>query len=122
MARPITTLVIFFVAFNLFAGMLMSTGAAAAIGIDAEVGNDQAIEQRTGDSEIQGGSGQGDTLADLRNVLVGQVADLVGVIFPGLEMLERVGVPTYITVGFFAPLFSVMTTIAILSFFRGWDL
>jgi hypothetical protein len=122
MARPVTTLVIFFVAFNLFAGVLMSTGAAAAIGIDADVGGDEAVTQRTGDTEVQGGSGQGDTLADLRNVLVGQVSDLFGVIFPGLAMLERIGVPNYITGGILGPLFSVMITIAVLSFFRGWGL
>jgi hypothetical protein len=122
MARPVTQLVVFFVALNLFAGVLMSTGVAAMIGIDASVGGNDAVDERTGKTNVDTGTGQGDTLFGLRNVIGGQVASLFGVIFPGLEMLRRAGVPGVLIGGFLGPLFSVMLTIGLLSFFRGWDL
>lgn len=123
MARPVTTLVVFFVAFNLFAGMLMSTGVASTLGLDAQVGEDGEFDKTTGDaSDIESGTPQGDNLFGMYNVLATQVGSLFDTIFPGLRMLNRAGVPAYITGGFLGPLFSVMIMIGTVSFLRGWDL
>lgn len=122
MPRVVTLLIVFFVSLNLFAGAFMTTGLADTMGIDADVGEDEAVDQRTGNRDVQGGTGTGSTLADLRNALGSQLADLFGVIFPGLRMLGRAGVPEWIIGGILGPLFSVFTTILVLAFFRGWDL
>jgi len=124
MARPVTTLVIFFVAFNLFAGMLMSTGVAATLGLDANVGGDDAVDKRTGEmsEDVTSGPGGGSTLFGMYNVLSNQISGFFGLIFPGLNMLNRAGVPGFITYGFLAPLFSLMSAIGVVSFLRGWDL
>lgn len=123
MSRPVTTLVIFFVAFNLFAGMLAATGVSSMLGLDAQVGEDDAVDQRVSDSdEIRSGPGGGSTLFGMYNVLSTQLGGFFGMIFPGLRMLNRAGVPGFITFGFLAPLFSLMTGIGIMSFLRGWDL
>lgn len=117
-----TLLVVFFVAFNLFAGVLMTSGVAGMIGIDANVGGDDAIEERTNRDNVDTGTGQGDTLFGLRNIIGDQVANVFGVIFPGLAMLKRAGVPGVLIGGFLGPLFSVFMSVALLSYFRGWDL
>lgn len=137
MARPVTLLVIFFVSVNLFASVLMSTGVAAMLGLDASVSQpcpddpteeqiqnipDCSVQDKTSNSGVETGTGQGETLFGLRNVLGGQVAGLFNAVFPGLKMLDRGGVPSYIIGGILGPLCSVMVTIAMLSFFRGWDL
>lgn len=123
MARPVTTLVIFFIAFNLFATMLMATGVAGMLGLDANVGGDSAVNDRVGDSDgVETGSSTGSTLFGMYNVLSQQVGGFFAVVFPGLNMLNRAGVPSYITSGFLGPLFSIMITIGIMSFLRGWDL
>lgn len=122
MARPVTTLVVFFVAFNLFAGMLSATGVAATIGVGADVGGDSAVSDQTSRSEVESGSPTGSTLFGMYQVLSTQLMDVFGVVMPGLNMLRRAGVPDYITGGFLAPIFSLMMVIAGLSFLRGWDL
>jgi len=122
MARPVTTLVIFFLCFNLFAGMVTSTGVADTIGIDAQVGEDQAFEDSTGKDQIDTGAPTGSTLFGMYNVLTNQIKNIFFLIFPGLRMLTRAGVPSYITAGFLSPLFSVMIIIGLVSFLRGWDL
>lgn len=122
MARPVTTLVVFFVAFNLLAVMLSTTGAAAAVGLNTEVGGDAAVDERTNKEKIQSGGSTGVTLFGLYNVLSNQVGNLYNVVYPGLAMLERAGVPGYITDGFLGNLFSVMIVIDVISFLRGWGL
>lgn len=128
MARPVTTLVIFFLAFNLFAGMLMSTGVAGTLGLDANVGEDDKVDEHEKSAEdVASGNGLGSTLFGMYNILSSQLGSLFGFIFPGLRMLRRAGVPAFITgsenqAGFLPPLFSVMMGIGVMSFLRGWDL
>lgn len=123
MARPVTTLVVFFVAFNLLAGVLMSTGAAAALGMDTTVGGDDAVDKRVNQADdVSTGSGLGDTLFGMYNVLSSQIGNFFGVIFPGLEMVERAGVPGFITDGILAPLFGIAIFVDVVSFLRGWGL
>lgn len=117
-------LVIFFVCFNLFAGMMQVTGAAAAIGLDgeSEVGGDDATRQLQNNTDkTPTGSGAGETLFGLYNVLTSFVNGIFEFIFPGVAMLRRAGVPSYIT-GMLSTIFSLLIAIDIVSFFRGWHL
>lgn len=123
MARPVTTLTIFFVALNLFAGMMLSSGAAADLGISPDVGGDEAVDEAVqNQQDVTTGTTTGSTLFGMYNVLSNQIGSLFSILFPGLLMLERAGVPNYITQGFFGPLFSVMIGITVMSFLRGWGL
>lgn len=123
MARPITTLAIFFIAFNVFAGALTASGVAGTLGLDANVGGDAAVDKAEQEgSELQTGNGLGSTLFGMYNVLAKGLSDLVSVVFPGLSMLRRVGIPGYITSGVLAPLFTFVTVIGFMSFVRGWGL
>lgn len=114
-------LVVFFVAFNLFATVLLSTGAAAALHLDADVGGDETVDQAQ-DSEVDSGTSTGSTLFGMYNVLTEQVGQFFHSIMPGLQMLNRAGVPSYITGGILGPLFSVIIFVDLVSFLRGWGL
>lgn len=120
-SKPVTLLMVFFVAFNLFAGVMISTGVADMLGLDATVGADDAVDERTGNTDVETGTSSGDTLFGLRNVIGGQVADFFGVIFPGLSMLERAGMPSYLTGGLLGPLFSLFVPIGLIAIIRGWN-
>jgi hypothetical protein len=129
MARPVTLAVVFFLALNLFSGVLMSTGAAATLGISAEVGGDQATDKlrdKTTQSEGDGGglptgSPSDGTLFGLYNVIGGFLAGIFQFIFPGLNMLSRAGVPDYI-IGMLGTIFSLLITIDIAAFVRGYEI
>lgn len=128
MARPVTLLVVFFITFNLFAGMLTATGTDAMLGLDAEVGGDKAVGDAAQRSEnVSTGTSLGNTLFGMYNVLANGLSSVFDVIFPGLAMLRAAGVPAWIaggqgTVGFLPPLFTVIMFIGFVSFLRGWDL
>jgi hypothetical protein len=123
MARPLTTLVVFFFAMNLFAGVLVSTGVAGVIGIDAQVGEDDKFDQEINQREnVSTGTEGGGTLFPMYNVLGDQLGGLYDTIYPGLNMMERAGVPDYITDDILGNLFSILTFIGIVSFIRGWGL
>lgn len=123
MARPVTTLVVFFIAFNLFAGAMLSTGIAGVLGLNAAVGGDSAVDDQLSDAEnFESGTATGDTLFGSNNVLTVQLADLFGVIYPGLDMLHRAGTPAWITGGILGPLFSIAILLDAVSFLRGWGL
>jgi len=122
MARPVTTLVIFFIFLNLFAGVLMSTGAAAAMGIETNVGGSDAVDEVTGNDDVDSGAPTGSTLFGMYNVLASQVGGLFDIIYPGIEMMQSAGLPDYIANQILEPLASVIIIIDIISFFRGWGL
>lgn len=123
MARPVTTLVVFFISLNLLAGIFMSTGVAAMLNLDANVGGDEAVNKQVNNaSDVSSGTSTGSTLFGMYNVLSTQVGAFYNVIFPGLDMLGRAGVPGYITHGLLGNLFSIMIFIDIVSFLRGWGL
>lgn len=122
MSRPTTTLLIFFVAFNLFAGMLGATGVGSMLGVSTDIGGDEQLEERVEQSEnVSSGAPTGSTLFGMYNVLSGQIGGLVNYIFPGLTMMENAGVPSFIT-SFFFSAFWVVFAIDMMSFLRGWDL
>lgn len=123
MARPLTTLVVFFLAFNLLAGILLSTGIAGMLNLDADVGEDEKVTESVNQAEkVSTGTPLGNTLFGMYNVLAGGLQKVFAVIFPGLSMLERAGVPSYITKDLLAPLFSFVIFIDFVSFLRGWGL
>lgn len=123
MPRPITTLAIFFIAFNVFASALMASGVAGLIGVNAAVGGDQAVQNSQSESDdIRTGNGLGGTLFGMYNVLADGLSTIVGVVFPGLSMLQRAGVPGFITNIILAPIFSFITAVGFISFLRGFDL
>jgi hypothetical protein len=120
-SKPVTLLMIFFVSVNLLAGAMMMTGIADMLGLDANVGGDEAVAERTDSDAVETGTSSGDTLFGLRNVISGQLADFFGVIFPGLAMLQRAGVPSWITGGILGPLFSLWIPIGLVAIVRGWN-
>lgn len=124
MARPITLLAVFFLTLSLFSQMLISTGVAATIGLDTQVGGDGAADEvtKTAESQVESGAATGDTLFGLYNVLATQVSDILGIFNPGLRMLENAGVPGPIINGLLMPIVSLVKFVGIVSFLRGWDL
>lgn len=98
-------------------------GVFDTLGVNEQVGEDQEVTNRLDSAKnVSTGAPTGQTLFGMYNVLSSQVGNLLGVIFPGLRMLERVGVPNWITQGILGPVFSFAIGIGILSFLRGWDL
>jgi hypothetical protein len=121
MAKALTLLVVFFLSVNLFSGMLITTGAAATLGIDAETGESAAADDLTGNNDVATGSPTDGTLFGLYNVVSSQVAGVFEFIFPGLAMLGRLGVPNFI-INVLGGVFSLILTLGIASFIRGFDL
>lgn len=136
MARPVTTLAIFFISMSLFTGAMQAQGIFATMGVggvgqpcpdnptDEQVKHiaDCTVEDLAGQEGVNSGTSTGQTLFGMYNVLAGQVGGIYDVIYPGLTLLERAGVPGWITEGILGNLFSVMIIIALLSFLRGWSL
>lgn len=123
MARPVTALVVFFLAFQLFAVMLSGTGVAATIGLDVTIGEQAATDSLTSTTdEVPTGSPTGGTLFGLYNVVGSFMSSVYDYVFPGLRMLNRAGVPAYITDRFLGDIFTVLIAIDIAAFVRGYEL
>lgn len=124
MARPVTLAVVFFLALNVFAGVLMSTGAAATLGISAEVGGDQATQKLNQNTQggLPTGSPSDGTLFGLYNVVGGVLSSIYDFVFPGLNMLNRVGVPAWLTDRILGDIFSLLITIDVAAFIRGYEI
>lgn len=134
-SRPITTIAIFFIALNLFASVLQAQGVFLALGV-GDVSQDcpdnptQEQINRIADckvsdlsnNDVEAGTQSEGALFGMYNVLAKQVSGIYDVIFPGLAMLNRAGVPAWITRDILGNLMSVMISIAIISLLRGWDL
>jgi len=124
MARPITMLAVFLLAMSLFSQVLISSGVAATIGLDAQVGGQQATDRvtETAEGNVETGAPTGDTLFGLYNVLASTLSDILSIFNPGMQMLDNVGVPSPIVNGLLMPLVSLVKVVGIISFLRGWDL
>jgi len=123
---------LFFLAFNLLAGVVNATGIGQAIGLGTQVGGED-IDEGVPKESVSTGAPTGQTLFGMYNVLAGQLSKLFGLIFPGLGMLRNTIVPAWIVgnpsannafeqVGILAPMMSVIITLGIISFLRGWAL
>lgn len=122
MARPTTVLVIFFISFNLLAGMMMAQGIDTMLGIDTEVGTDDRIEEANEETErVNTGSSLGDTLFGMYNTLANGIGTIYDVVFAGPVLLERAGIPGYIA-KFMAGVFTFVVAIDVASFIRGFNL
>lgn len=125
MRRQMIFLAFFFISLSLFSQMLVSTGVASDLGLDARAGGDDAVDDvrsETGDTDT--GAPTGSTLFGLYNVLSSQLASVLGVINPGLRMLYNVGVPAFLvggpsTVGLLPPLATFVKFVGIVMFLRG---
>lgn len=128
MARPVTTLALFFISLSLFSGMLQGTGIADTLHLNQRTGQDAAVNDvQNQASNIQTGAPTGSTLFGMYNVLNKQLASILGVFNPGLRMLYNAGVPGFLVggpaqVGLLPPIATFIKAIGILSFLRGWDL
>jgi len=128
MARPVTTLALFFLTLTLFSTLLSTTGVAAHLGLNTNVGGAEAADDaQAAASDVSTGAPTGETLFGAYNVLSNQLAKIFGVINPGLRMLYNAGVPAYLvggpgTIGFLPPIATFIQAIGIISFFRGWGL
>jgi len=100
---------IYFIAFNALAFILMQSGVAAELGLNAETGNPQAIEEAGERKDIRMGSSVGGTLFGMYNVLTQQAAALFYTFAPGLEMLKNFLPNLWVDV-FLSPICTVIVT------------
>lgn len=122
MARPSTVIVVFMVSMNAFAGIMMAQGIDSMLGLDTTVGEDSEFDQAADDADtVNTGSSLGDTLFGMYNTLANGVGAIYDVIYPGLRMMERAGVPGYLT-GLLGNLFTFIIFFDVASYVRGWGL
>jgi len=136
MSRPVTTLAVGFVFMQLFAVALQAQGVTALLGVgtitqpcpdnptadEVERIADCKVSDITSDDNVESGTATGSTLFGMYNVLTGQLSKIYDVLYPGLNLLEHAGIPSWITEGIIGNLFSLMIFISLMSFLRGWDL
>lgn len=109
--------------FSLFSQLLLTSGVAGVLGINAHVGGGDEVDKAVSQAkETRTGSPTGSTLFGMYNALVQVVTVLTGTITAGPTMLRRAGVPSMITTGILQPLFIVVMGVGVVSFLRGWDL
>lgn len=122
MARPSTFIVIFLVAFNLIAGVMIAQDVDSMLGLDATVGESDQLETAQNETQsVNTGTSLGDTLFGMYNTLARGAGAIFQFIFPGLNMLYRAGVPLYIT-NLLGTVFSFVIAFDVLSYIRGWGL
>lgn len=94
MARLSTSLMVGFVGINAFAGLLREMQVFAALGLSGPgVDGSVSDEVRRQSQNITTGTGFGDTLFGLYNVIGGWFTGLFEQVFPALDLLARAGVP-----------------------------
>lgn len=118
--RISTQLAVFFIAFNVFAGMLVGIGVAEDLGLNLETGDSEAINDATEKKDVGLGNSVGGTLFGMYNQLTNQVGVLVNTIAPGFAML-KLFMPSKI-VDPFATIAGVFIVVDLLSYARGADL
>lgn len=136
MGRPLTKVVLFFLAMNLFAGAMVGMGVDETIGLDTRIGESCPSNEPTQEqidkyescklisdaSETETGTGQGSTLFGMYNTLSRGVNSLYEYVFPGLAMLDQAGLLHEEIKTMLEVIFTFLIGIAILSYARGWDL
>lgn len=135
MAKPVTTLAVFFVAMNFLVVAMAAQGIFGVVGVGVadracpDNPTDEQIQQIDNcqikdfaDSDPSLGSSTGNTLFGMYNVVANQGGEFYDFIYFGLPILERAGVPGWITEGIIGNITSVLMVIAILSYARGYQL
>ena len=118
--RISTQLAVFFIGFNVFAGMLIGMGVADDLGINVETGDPEAFQKVPDQEDVGLGSSVGGTLFGMYNVLTSQAYYLFYSVAPGFGMLRNF-MPNAI-VDPFAAIASVFVVVDLLSYARGTDL
>lgn len=122
MGRPVTVLMITFLALNIWAGMLMQSGYASHIGIETNVGGGGEMQQTQNQADnISTGAPTGSTLFGMYNVLGDGLTALTTITTAGPTMLSQAGVPSIITDAL-KTIFLVVIALGVMSFVRGWGL
>lgn len=136
MTRASVYIVVFLVAFNAGAGLLMMTPAGGGESISETIGLgadeidqdatediDDAVGAPDGeeDGEVNVGSGSGSILGLELFVTLGSALSSVFTIQPGMNMLVQAGVPQYI-IGWANSIMALVVAIDLLNFVRGGGL
>jgi hypothetical protein len=116
-----TQLAIFFVSFNAIAGIALGMGVAQELGINAETGNPQQLEQATQQTEPDLGSNVGSTLFGMYNQLTSQLGTIFYAIAPGFAMLRNF-IPNIWVDALLSPVASLVVSKDLIAFARGTDL
>lgn len=117
-----TQLTLFFIAFNAFGGILIASGVAGQLGINAETGSPDQIEQLSAsDEEIALGNQVGGTLFGMYNQLTKQVGSIFYAVAPGFAMLKNF-LPDLWVDYLLSPMASVIVAKDLIAFARGTDL
>lgn len=121
MPRAINTMLIFLFGLALFGGLLQSTGIAATLGLNTQLGAQEAANEvrSVANEDVTTGAPTGDTLFGLYNVLGGRIGELLGFINPGLTILSNAGVPDVFMEGFLIPLATLVKSLGVVYFLRG---
>jgi hypothetical protein len=122
-----TQMALFFVAFNLAAGVIAGMGVAAELGINTETGNPGALspesvsERQASGDDTQLGSSTSGTLFGMYNALSNQIKTIFYSVAPGFAMLRNF-LPNIWVDLFLSPIASIVVTKDIIAFARGTDL
>jgi hypothetical protein len=121
MPRAINTMLIFLFSLALAGGLLQSTGIAATLDLNGQLGAQEAANevQAIAQEDVTTGAPTGDTLFGLYNVLGGRIGELLGMINPELTMLRNTGVPSAFIEGFLIPIATLVKSLGIIYFLRG---
>lgn len=120
--RVSVAILLFLVFFNLGTQILIvDTGIAADIGADPALGDTSDLDDAASQSEVQAGSGIGETLFGLYNALMNTLSGLWQKIFVGEQMLKNAGFPDF-WIDFVFGAMKLIVALDTISFLRGWDL
>jgi hypothetical protein len=119
----ISTIIVLFVVFtNAGALMLQTTGAADVMGINAETGADDEVQEAQNAAKaVDTGNAAGGTLFAMYNSLLNTVEAIFTAISPAAQIMSNIGVPTWFTSYLFSGM-TIVTAVDIISWLRGSDL
>jgi len=115
-----TQLTLFFIAFNAFGGILITSGVAGDLGINAETGDPEQLEKATA-VEPNLGNDVGGTLFGMYNQLTRQLGTIFYSVAPGFKMLKSF-LPDIWIDALLSPIASVIVAKDLIGFARGTDL
>jgi len=119
--RISTQLVLFFIFFNAGAGMLVGSGVAADLGIDAQTNAPDELDQASTAAENAQPGQAGATLFGLYARLANITQTIFNSLFPGMAMLKRTPIPGFF-IDFVSSGLSIIAFVNIASFLRGTEL
>ncbi len=100
MARFSVELVIVLLCMNLFAGFITASGVGAALNINPELGQEEAIDDVEEEAQnVTPGGGIRDTLQGLYSSVTDGLQPIFMFIWYGPYMLSNLGVPEFLTTG-----------------------